>query len=80
MESYKTNRFLHIKNDIPEEYKNCSLHIALEKADIKKDWVNFKKIYSLDPEFLMRHLKMTGFIFDYNYENLSDSEKYNLFN
>ena len=58
MESYNDNRYLHLNNnDISEEYKNCSLHIALERADIKKDWENFKKIYKVSPDFLMEHLK-----------------------
>ena len=30
-----------IKNNknIPDEYKSCSLHIALERADNNKDWI-----------------------------------------
>ena len=79
-QDYNDVRYLHESvNDIPNEYKNCSLHIALERADLKEDWKSFKTIYKVAPEFLMRHLKSTGQIFDYNYKKLSDNEQYDLF-
>lgn len=65
--------------DIPDDYRRMSLHIALENADIRKDWENFKKLYKLAPEFLKKHLDITGLIFDYNYKTLSKKEKNNLF-
>ena len=62
-------------NSIPEEYRNYSLHIALERADMKKDWDSFRKIYMKSPDFLKNHLKQTGIIFDYNYQNLKKEER-----
>lgn len=68
---------LYSNNDIPEFYRNSSLHIALEKADTRKDWKTFKILYQLDPEFLKNHLYMTS-IFDYNYTKLTLEEQNNL--
>ena len=65
--------------DIPEEYRNLSLHIALERADTNKDWVAFKKIYATAPDFLKQHLQSTSIIFDYNYQMLSEQEQEELF-
>lgn len=80
LRGYNDIRYLHENiHDIPIEYRKCSLHIALEKSDIKKDWENFKKLYKVSPEFLLSHLKTTGQIFDYNYKNLNDNEQYDLF-
>lgn len=65
--------------DLPTEYTSCSLHIALERADSNKDWNAFKIIYNKDPQRLKQHLNMTSFIFDYNYNKLSENERNNLF-
>ena len=74
------NRYLHKNNiDIPIEYRNCSLHIALERADIKKDWESFKKLYRVSPEFLKNHLDNTNMILDYNYLDLPKEEIEDLF-
>lgn len=77
---YSRNRYAHkdIQN-IPEVYRNKSLHIALEYADIKKDWITFKKLLSLDPICLKRHLDITSAVFDYNYLKLSPNEREYLF-
>ena len=72
------NRFLHINNEnIPEKYKSCSLHIAIEKADEDKDWVVFRELLKIAPE-LKNHLYMTS-IFGYNYLKLSEEEQAELF-
>jgi hypothetical protein len=73
------NRYKHLNLDIDNRYKNCSLHIALERADMNYDWDTFKKLYKINPEFLKTHLKNTSSIFDYNYLKLNDNEKNNLF-
>jgi len=74
------NRYLHKNNtDIPEVYRNCSIHIALERADINKDWISFKKLYRVFPEFLKNHLDNTNIIIDYNYLNLPEEEIKDLF-
>lgn len=64
--------------NIPEEYKKLNLHIALERADLNKDWITFKELYKLSPKFLKSHLIMTS-IFNYNYKKLSLAEQNNLF-
>lgn len=66
-----------IKN-IPKEYTELSLHIALERADKNKDWLTFKELYKLSPKFLKKHLIMTS-IFHYNYLKLPLKEKNDLF-
>ena len=63
---------------IPDKYKNCSLHIAIERADENKDWHSFKEIYKIYPDFLKSHLNMTS-VFGYNYLKLSKEEQENLF-
>ena len=73
-------RDIHKKNEnIPIEYRKLSLHIALERADMNEDWEIYKILYSYAPEFLSNHLKITGFIFDYNYKNLSEQQINSLF-
>jgi hypothetical protein len=68
------NRDLHKNNEnIPDEYKSLSLHIALERADKKKDWKAFREIYKISPIALKNHLNMTS-IFGYNYLKLSQEE------
>ena len=69
----------HHKNKIPSSYRSYSLHIALEKADLKKDWVAFKEIIKIDSEFLKKHLYLTSDIFDYNYLKLSKEQQDDLF-
>ena len=72
-------RDLHKNNDkIPEKYKSCSLHIAIEKADEDKNWLVFNELYKIAPEYLKNHLYLSS-IFDYNYLNLSEEEKNKLF-
>lgn len=77
----KNVRHLHKdRKEIPEIYKSKSLHIALEEADNREDWITFKKLYNLAPEFLDRHLKMLGEVIPFNYTKLSAKEIYELFN
>ena len=72
-------RDLHKNNDkIPEKYKSCSLHIAIEKADEDKNWLVFNELYKIAPEYLKNHLYLSS-IFDYNYLKLSEEEKNKLF-
>ena len=79
MDEINRHRHLHKNNiNIPEEYKTLSLHIALERADKNKDWIVFKELYKISPNFLRSHIQMTS-IFDYNYLKLSLEEQYNLF-
>jgi hypothetical protein len=73
-------QYLHRNSNVPDNYKNCRLHIALEKADTKKDWDTFNKLIRLAPEYLKNHLNLTSGIFIYNYEKLSDNQKEQLFN
>ena len=76
---YSDIRNLHVNvNDIPQKYKNCSLHIALEKADTERDWNSFKKLYNLSPKFLYEHLENTSFVFDYNFKQLKNEEQIKL--
>ena len=73
------HRYLHKHNEnIPEEYRQCSLHIALERADRNKDWKVFNELYKISPEYLKNHLFMTS-IFDYNYTKLSPEEQEKVF-
>jgi len=64
---------------ISDEYKNLRLHIALERADMNKDWNTFKILFQISPDFLINHLQTTEFIFDYNYKNLPKEQINNLF-
>ena len=74
------NRYLHENNEnIPDKYKSCSLHIALERSDINKDWVIFKELYKISPEYLRKHLNMTSSIFKYNYLKLPIEQQNELF-
>ena len=73
-------RDIHKNNEnIPIEYRKLSLHIALERADMNEDWKIFKILYNYAPEILEKHLKNTGFIFDYNYKKLSEQQINSLF-
>jgi len=65
--------------NISDEYKKVRLHIALERADMNKDWKTFKILFKLAPEFLRNHLQGTDFVFDYNYKNLPKDQINNLF-
>lgn len=66
-------------DNIDEVYKKKSLHIALEYADLNKDWETFKILYRLAPDVLLNHLNNTKFIFEYNYLDLEEQERNNLF-
>ena len=66
--------------NIPVEYRNLSIHIALERADDNKDWDAFRLIYRTDPDFLKEHLKNTSIIFDYNFAQLPEKDRDELFN
>jgi hypothetical protein len=83
MQDYLQNinnyRYLHINSNVSDNYKDCSLHIAIERADINKDWENFNKLIRIAPQYLKNHLKLTS-IFGYNYEKLSEEEQQKLFN
>ena len=75
------NYYIHLQDqDIPQEYKNLRIHIALEKSDMNKDWQTFRNLYRLAPEYLKSHLNMTSFLFDYNYLQLDKQIQDNLFN
>jgi hypothetical protein len=79
MKEINDHRYLHINNEnIPDEYKSCSLHIALEISDKNKDWKVFNELYKISPKYLKNHLFMTS-IFDYNYSKLSTEEQEKLF-
>jgi hypothetical protein len=71
--------YCHNNCNIDDEYKKLRIHIALERADINKDWDSFNKIYKCSPEFLNSHLNMTKMIFDYNFLNLSKDLQKKLF-
>lgn len=73
------NRYNHVNLDIDSKYKDCSLHIALERADMNNDWETFKKLYKVNPDFLKKHLNNTKNILGYNYLLLSKNEQDNLF-
>jgi hypothetical protein len=68
------------RDNIPSLYKSCSLHIALERADLNKDWAVFKKLVKINPKFLKMHLDATSSTFDYNYLSLTKEQQYDLFN
>ena len=74
-------RFIHKRLDnIDDNYKKKSLHIALEYADLNKDWKTFKILYQLAPDVLSNHLNTTKYVLDYNYLDLEEQEINNLFN
>jgi len=67
-----------VRNPI-KTYLECSLHIALERSDTNRDWRVFKYLLSLDRDFLLRHLKMTQGVFDYNVYKLPKAEQDEIF-
>jgi hypothetical protein len=73
-------RYVHKYNEkIPESYRTCSFHIAIEKADINKDWDVFRELIKIDPVYLKNHLDNTSAVFDYNYLKLTKDEQKELF-
>ena len=62
-----------MKNPI-NEYKDCSIHIPLERADTNKDWRVFKYLLSPDRKWLLYHLKMSEPVFNYNVYKLPKAE------
>ena len=62
-----------------KEYGKRSIHIALERCDLNKDWRLFKYLLSLEREWLMYHLKMTRAVFDYNVYKLPKKEQDDIF-
>jgi hypothetical protein len=80
LNSLNSVRYIHQSMDnIDNVYKNKSLHIALEYADINKDWKTFKILYRLAPGVLLNHLNNTKFVLEYNYLNLGEQERNDLF-
>jgi hypothetical protein len=72
------NTISNVKNPI-KTYLECTIHIALERSDMHKDWRVFKYLLSLDRDFLLRHLKMTQAVFDYNVYKLPKAEQEAIF-
>jgi hypothetical protein len=70
---------LHQSLPINDRYKKVPLHIALEKADLYKDWDTFKLLFKLAPDFLQGHLEITGEVFNYNYTKLPFKKRNELF-
>lgn len=80
LNSLNSVRYIHQSLDnIDNVYKNKSLHIALEYADLNKDWKTFKILYQLAPIVLLNHLNNTKFVLDYNYLDLEEQERNKLF-
>ena len=76
----KNYHYIHSKcQQLPQIYKTCRIHIALELADENKDWASFKIIYKFAPDFLKSHIDMTNSILEYNYLYLSEEEQQDLF-
>ena len=73
--SLNSVRYIHQSLDnIDSVYKNKSLHIALEYADLNKDWKTFKILYTLALDVLLNHLNNTKFVLE-----LEEQEKNKLF-
>jgi hypothetical protein len=64
---------------LDKKYTNCSLHIAIERADMNKDWKSFKTILNVHYSFLIRHIYMTASLFTWNFRKLSEEQQYELF-
>ena len=80
LKNVNDHRYIHVNDkDIPNQYKNYSLHIALERCDACKDWDTFRKLYKLAPSYLRNHLNITSSLFDYNYLVLSKEDQNKLF-
>jgi hypothetical protein len=80
LNSLNSVRYIHQRLDnVADIYKTKSLHIALEFADINKDWKTFKILYQLAPDVLLNHLNSTKFVLDYNYLELEEQERNILF-
>jgi hypothetical protein len=78
--NYSMHKKIHteLDVDIPDRYKKYMLHVALEQADMAKDWKTFRILYKISPIFLKNHLKMTSF-FEYNYTKLPMDKQNELF-
>ena len=79
MENLKVINDVSIMKNPINEYKDCSIHIALERADTNKDWRVFKYLLSLDRKWLLYHLKMSEPVFNYNVYKLPKAEQDNIF-
>ena len=79
MENLRTINDVSIMKNPINEYKDCSIHIALEKADTNKDWRVFKYLLSLDRKWLLYHLKMSEPVFNYNVYKLPKAEQDKIF-
>ena len=52
------------KRELPSDFTNKSMHIALEKADMERKWDIFRKIMDKDSHtmiVLLEHIKNTAF-------------------
>jgi hypothetical protein len=59
---------------LDKKYRDCSIHVALERADDDKNWIVFKTILKLDTLNLMKHIFMTKQVFTWNYMRLPQRE------
>ena len=75
MENLKVINDVSIMKNPIKEYGECSIHIALERADTNKDWRLFKYLLSLDRKWLLYHLKMSEPVFNYNVYKLPKAEQ-----
>ncbi len=69
----------HKQLDIHNMYKSQPLHIALEKADLRKDWETFRKLFSVAPDILKTHIDLTSDVFNWNFKALAVSQRNRLF-
>ena len=57
------------RNVLPQEYLAQSVHIALELADNREDWVVFDYLMLKHEEVLKKHIEKCGEIFTWNFRN-----------
>ena len=53
---------------LDKRYTDVSVHIALERADMRKDWPAFTYILNKSKPLLVAHLALTGCVFSYNFK------------
>jgi hypothetical protein len=51
--------YRHRNRGLSSEYEEKMMHIALEHADLEKDWKSMAIIYFIDPDMLWQHMAGT---------------------
>ena len=59
----------HDRKVLPREYLDLSVHIAMERADMRENWKVFDYLMSKYGEVLSKHIELCGPIFTWNHKS-----------